>query len=197
MHNSSFACRRWTSSLIAGEHFHFLYTIFAKLSFAAHQAIKTTLFPLDFGCSLCFCQNRTSARLGQSLRIPFRDDYIALHISVVFSIIVATMVRALEIVLCGFYPGLPRFAIARRMVSWVCFFSPMNFQTRHLHAVSSMLSTLCVSCVRPQKSQAGPLVTCQRKPPQELLSSHGICTVLSEQPLSSGCWWRWRQTRGW
>jgi hypothetical protein len=65
-----------------------------------------------------FC--RSSTRLGQSLRIPFREDYMAIHISLVFSIIVATSVRALEISLCGFYPGLPRFAIARRMLSWVC-----------------------------------------------------------------------------
>ena len=62
---------------------------------------------------------RNSARLGQSLRIPFRDDYLALHISLIFSIIFATSMRALEIVACGFYPGLPRFAIARTMLSWV------------------------------------------------------------------------------
>jgi len=57
------------------------------------------------------------------LRIPFRNDYIALHISVVFSIIVATTVRAMEILLCGFYPGLPRFAIARHVLSWVIYSS--------------------------------------------------------------------------
>ena len=82
-----------------------------------HLLLNAKAVP-GFSMDLC-CQIRSSARLGQSLRIPFRDDYIALHISVVASIIVATMVRALEIVLCGFYPGLPRFAIARRLLAWV------------------------------------------------------------------------------
>lgn len=44
---------------------------------------------------------------------------MAVHMSLVFSIMVATSVRALEIALCGFYPGLPRFAILRRMLAWV------------------------------------------------------------------------------
>ncbi|CAL8464940.1 g4475 [Coccomyxa elongata] len=82
-----------------------------------------------------FYDSWSSARLGQSLRIPFRDDYIALHISVVASIIVATMVRALEIVLCGFYPGLPRFAIARRLLAWVT--TTIQDMTEHVHQPST------------------------------------------------------------
>jgi hypothetical protein len=70
-------------------------------------------------------RRRNSARLGQSLRIPFRDDYIALHISLIFSIIAATTMRALEIVACGFYPGLPRFALYRTLISWASSL-PMN-----------------------------------------------------------------------
>lgn len=67
----------------------------------------------------CMRACRNSARLGQSLRIPFRDDYIALHISLIFSIIAATSMRAAEILVCGFYPGLPRFAILRSLLAWV------------------------------------------------------------------------------
>ena len=37
----------------------------------------------------------------------------------VFSIILATSLRALEIALCAFYPNMPRFALLRSALSWV------------------------------------------------------------------------------
>ncbi|CAL5229276.1 g12569 [Coccomyxa viridis] len=66
-----------------------------------------------------FYESWKEARLGQSMRIPFREDYVALHISLVFSIVLATTLRAVEIALCAFYPNMPRFALLRRAVSWV------------------------------------------------------------------------------
>lgn len=39
--------------------------------------------------------------------------------SLIFSIIAATSMRAAEILLSGFYPGLPRFALVRTVLSWV------------------------------------------------------------------------------
>ncbi|CAK0787065.1 hypothetical protein CVIRNUC_010281 [Coccomyxa viridis] len=66
-----------------------------------------------------FYESWSEARLGQSMRIPFREDYVALHISLVFSIILATSLRALEIALCAFYPNMPRFALLRSALSWV------------------------------------------------------------------------------
>ena len=43
----------------------------------------------------------------------------------VFSIVLATTLRAVEIALCAFYPNMPRFALLRRAVSWVSLHAPL------------------------------------------------------------------------
>lgn len=54
-------------------------------------------------------------KLGLSLRLPFLDSAVTVNLSVLFSLLAATSLRCIEAVAAGFYPGLPRFMVIKKL----------------------------------------------------------------------------------
>ncbi len=74
----------------------------------------------------------------------------------VFSIVLATTLRAVEIALCAFYPNMPRFALLRSAVSWVSLTVPLqnhlSCMKQHTCADAHSLPALCLQALSLAKA---------------------------------------------
>ncbi|KAK9835397.1 hypothetical protein WJX81_006998 [Elliptochloris bilobata] len=70
-----------------------------------------------------------SMRLGQSVRVPFLANHLTLHVSLILSVVAATSLRALEVLLGALFPDMPRYAIVRKLARFLA------GRLRGIHAV--------------------------------------------------------------
>lgn len=83
---------------------------------------------------------RERTHLGQTMRIPFSSRYMTLSLSVVFSLVLATMLRCLETIVGGFYPQMPRFAVFRHI--WQFIVSPLQSRESYVTAPPTRSSSM-------------------------------------------------------
>ena len=88
----------------------------------------------------------------------------------VFSIILATSLRALEIALCAFYPNMPRFALLRSALSWVSrAWPPFAPFQRQSHQKLMQDRKVLASCLRRALIQQW--ASCERSVPAQVGST--------------------------